>query len=618
MKLRLFRLSQIMMLDKGAIKLVGRAVALVWRSGPIWTTTNALVVLMEALLPLLFLIVLKGIIDTAAAMISESSQDASFADLMWWILIASGISLLQAVVNATRTLAGDAQAQAVTDHVSDLLHAKSIAADLEYYENAEYRDSMHRAQREANYRPRIIVSGLLGLAGSAIGLLTMVGVLFTFHWAVVPILFVASLPDGFLRLKYARQIYGWRRERTHVERLVGYYSRLITETAHAKEVRLFNLGRHFRNKCRDARDKLRQEQLEITVRKSWAEFAGEAWAVLGMFAILTLIGYQAFAGAITIGGLAMYFHALNRARAQSSNFLRNTSQLYENYLFLVDFFRFIDLEPRLRDPKYLKPMPRPMTEGVVFDHVSFRYPSGGDFVLKDICMTIRPGEHVAFVGLNGAGKTTLVKLLCRLYDPSKGKISIDGIDLRELDRWDMRRDISAIMQDYGKYQLSARDNVRFGNLELDEHDDRIPIAAQQAGAHEFIDVLDHGYETFLGTMLQGARELSHGQWQKVALARTILRDAQILILDEPTASLDPQSEHDFFLKFHRIAKGRTTILISHRLFSVTIVDRIYVLNHGRIVEHGTHQELLRRKGFYTRLFEMQARQYGQSTAPQGV
>lgn len=618
MKLRFFKLPEMALLDMGAIKLVGRAAALVWRSGPIWTATNALVVLMEAVLPLLFLFVLKGLIDTASAMMNSSSQDASFGDLMWWIVIASGITLLQAAVGAASTLAGDAQAQAVTDHVADIIHAKSLAADLEYYENAEYRDSMHRAQREASYRPRAIVGTLLGLAGSAIGLLTMVGVLFTFHWAVVPILIVASLPGGYLRLKFARHMYEWRWERTPLERLVGYYGRLITETVFAKEVRLFDLGRHFREKCRDARDELRQERLGFTIRRSWAEFAGDAAAVLGTFSILVLIGYQAFLGAITIGGLAMYFHALNQARGRLGEFLRNTSQLYENYLFLVDFFRFVDLAPKIRDPKHPKPLIRPMTEGIVFEHVSFRYPNAGDFVLKDICMTIRPGEHVAFVGLNGAGKTTLVKLLCRLYDPTEGKISIDGIDLRELDRQDMRRGISAILQDFGKYQLSARDNIWFGNLGLDKYDDRIPIAAQQAGAHDFIEVLDQGYETNLGTMLPGARDLSHGQWQSVALARTILRDAQILILDEPTASLDPQAEQDFFMRFHQLAKDRTTILISHRSLSLTIVDNIFVLDHGRIVEHGPHQELLRRKGLYTHLFEMQARQYGRPSAPQGV
>ena len=598
-----------MVIDPKAMRLVWRAVILVWRSAPIWMAANAFVVLMTALLPLLFLLVLKSLIDSAAAMIESGGDEATLNDLLWWIAAACGIGLIQALNDALGLLAKDAQAQATTDRAADILHEKSIAADLEYYENPDYRDSLHRAQREAGHRPRAIVAGLLGVASNAVGLAAMIGVLFTFHWAAVPILFLASLPGGFLRLRYAREIYGWKRDRTTVERLVGYFSSLITETRFAKEVRLFGLGPYLRRRSRDARDLLRQEKLQISVRKSAAEFAGDACAVIGMFTVLFLIAHQAFIGAITIGGLAMYFHALNRARGQLGNLLMNISQLYEHYLFLVDFFGFVDLKPKLLDPVEPRPVPRPMKTGIVFDHVSFRYPSRGDTVLKDICMEIAPGEHVALVGLNGAGKTTLTKLLARLYDPTEGSISIDGTDLRSFRGQDLRREISVILQDYGKYQLTARQNIWFGDVELDDQDPRIAEAARQAGADETIGTFEKGYDTNLGTMLQGARELSEGQWQRVALSRAILRDAQILILDEPTASMDPRAEQEIFKRFHQLASGRTTILISHRLFSVTIVDRIFVIDHGRIVEQGSHEELLRQRGLYANLFEMQSRQY---------
>jgi ATP-binding cassette subfamily B protein len=505
-----------MMSNNVAIALVRRALVLVWKSGPIWTIASAIILFTQAILPLLFLYVLKVVVDLGAAIVASQSNNVGFGDIVMWLAIASGIGLFQALSSAIGRLVADTQVQAVTDYVSDILHAKSIEVDLEYYENADYRNSLHRAQRDAPYRPPGIVNGLLGLFGSTAGLLVMVGLLFTFHWAAVPILCAASLPTIVLRVKYARKIYDWHRERTPAERSATYFSGLLTDPAYAKELRLFDLGHYFRGQFREVRQELRQQRLRITARRSLAEFAGDASAVLGMFLVLVLLGYQTFTGAITIGGLAMYFAAVNRARTQMSELLMSMSRLYEDYLFLAEFFRFVDIKPRLRDSNSPTPMPRPITKGIVFDHVSFRYPNSGDFVLRDASLTVRSGEHIALVGLNGAGKTTLVKLLCRLYDPTTGMISIDDIDLRNFDRRDLRRQIAAVMQDYAKYQLSARQNVWFGDIGLDANDERIRAAAELAGAHEFIDTLEQGYETFLGTMFKDVQRVTRTERRSVA------------------------------------------------------------------------------------------------------
>jgi ATP-binding cassette subfamily B protein len=283
--------------------------------------------------------------------------------------------------------------------------------------------------------------------------------------------------------------------------------------------------------------------------------------------------------------------------------------LYEDNLFLSDFTRFLQLRPKVVDSVSPRPFPRPLQQGIAFEGVSFRYPGTEMDVLKDISLQIRPGEHVALVGENGSGKTTLVKLLCRLYDPTSGTVRFDGTDLRELRVNDLRDELAVVFQDYARYHLTARENIWLGNVALPPESPRIEEAAHRTGADAVIAALPEGYETQLGRQFEKGAELSIGQWQKVALARAFLRDTQIIVLDEPTAALDPKAEAAVFEQFHALAKGRTAILISHRLSTVRMADRILVMVDGRIAEAGAHAELLERDGVYAELFQTQARPY---------
>jgi ATP-binding cassette subfamily B protein len=289
--------------------------------------------------------------------------------------------------------------------------------------------------------------------------------------------------------------------------------------------------------------------------------------------------------------------------------LTGIATLHENNLFLTNVHEFFALKPKIVEPVKSQPLRRPLERGIIMDNVSFEYPSGGRKILHNINLHIRPGEHIALVGVNGAGKTTLVKLLCRLYDPTEGAIKFDGIDLRDLSLKDLRREIAVVFQDYARYQLTVRENIWLGSIDLPPQDERVVAAAREAGAHEFIGKLKHKYETNLGKWFDDGEELSIGEWQKIALARAFLRDAQIIILDEPTSALDANAEYEIFSKFHRLAKGRTAILISHRLSTVKMVDSIYVLEEGSIVESGTHHQLVHRGGKYASLFETQAQYY---------
>jgi ATP-binding cassette subfamily B protein len=307
--------------------------------------------------------------------------------------------------------------------------------------------------------------------------------------------------------------------------------------------------------------------------------------------------------------MVMYFQAFQRGMSYLQALLGGIADLYENNLFLQNLYDFLDLEPEVRTPENPLPVPIPMTKGITFDEVTFTYPSGPQAVLNGVSLSIEPGEVVALVGANGSGKTTLIKLLCRLYDPSSGRISIDGIDLRQFEIASLRRQISVVFQDFVRYYLTARENIWFGDVDLHESHEKIPIAASQAGAAERIGALPGGYETVLGRWFDGGEELSIGEWQKVSLARSFLRDAQIMVLDEPTSALDAQSECEIIERFRESIMGKTAILISHRFSTVRMADRIFFLENGKIAESGRHRDLMRKRGRYSDFFERQAKWY---------
>ena len=305
----------------------------------------------------------------------------------------------------------------------------------------------------------------------------------------------------------------------------------------------------------------------------------------------------------------MYYQAFQRGQGFLRELLSHLVSLYENSLFLQDFYQFLDLQPRVAPPADPQPLPATWQTGLRLENVSFDYAHSQRSVLKNINLTIDPGETIAIVGANGAGKTTLIKLLCRLYDPTEGKISLDGVDLRDYAPTDLQRQISVLFQDYIQYQLTVQENIWLGNVDLAPTPERIWQAASEAGAKEAIDRLPQGLDTRLGNWFDGGEELSIGQWQKIALARAFLRDARLIILDEPTSALDPKAEAEVFDRFRALVKDRMAIVISHRLSTTKLVDRILVMNEGQLVECGSHDELMQQQGLYARLFTTQAQHY---------
>lgn len=305
----------------------------------------------------------------------------------------------------------------------------------------------------------------------------------------------------------------------------------------------------------------------------------------------------------------MYYQAFQRGQGFLRDMLGGIARVYENNLFLSNLYEFLDYEPKVLEPEHPVSVPQPINQGIKFEHIWFRYPNGDKDVIKDVNIEMQPGEVIALVGENGSGKTTLVKLLCRLHDPLRGQITIDNIDLRNFSKAALRQEISVIFQDFIQYQLSARDNIWIGDIHKPNDDDIIKLSAKSVGAHDVIRGLPSGYDTVLGKMFEHGEELSIGQWQKVALARAFFRDSQIMVLDEPTSAMDPQAEYEIFAKFKELIEDRSAILISHRLSTVRMADRIFVLHDGQIVESGTHDELVNKHGAYANLFEKQAKNY---------
>jgi ATP-binding cassette, subfamily B, bacterial len=585
------------------------AFKLVWQSSPRWMIARAIALLLQGVLPLVSLFLLKLIIDQVASSTAAIDKTVAFQHALLLLLTLGCVMLLSSAVASVAELVNTAQTQRVTDFMQNLLLEKSVAADLEYYENAQYYDTLQRAQQEAPFRPNQILNRVAQILQNGISLVGILGLLVSLYWGLAAILLVAAFPALLVRLKFSKILYQWQRRRTVLDRKAMYLSVMLTHEQYAKEIRLFNLGSLFRTRFRQFRQQIYRENLRITFRRAIASLSAEAFAEILTVGVFIYIAYQTIQGSLKIGDLVLYQQALQRGESALQALLSGLSGLYEDNLFLNNLYEFLNLKPKLRDAEYPKVFPSPVEQGLILDHVSFQYGNTSRQALHDISLTIHPQETIALVGENGSGKTTLVKLLCRLYDPTSGRITVDGVDLQEIAIAELRQQVSVIFQDYAKYHFPAGENIRLGNIQYPSDSIRIEQAARRSGAHEVIADLPNGYETMLGNFFEDGEELSVGQWQKVALARAFLRESQLIVLDEPTSAMDPKAEYEVFQKFRDLTRDQMAVLVTHRLSTVKMADRIYVLDKGRIIEQGSHAELLQLKGTYARLFEVQAQSY---------
>ncbi len=586
-----------------------QAVRLVYNASPRLFFTGVALILVQSLMPIAMLYATKLMIDDITAQLMRDAADRDFSRVLLLIAIVGMITLLETVFTAIAGLVTEAQSGVVSDQIVSTIHDKSTEVDLEYYENAQVYDALHRAQSDAPYRPPRIVASLLRVGQSTVSLLGMVALLATINLWIALIVFAAAVPRLFVRLWSSRVLLAWTKRRSATERLLGWFSLVLTYPLYAKENRLFGLGRLFAARSEATRAALRRERLGLSARRARFDVAAQSVAIVALFAAYALVANDALLGGITIGSLVISFQAFQRAQGYFGDILAQLAALYEDNLFLDNYYRFMALESKVSAPAQPLPVPLPLREGIRFENVSFRYAPNAQDVLRDVTMHIAPGETIALVGENGAGKSTLVKLLCRLYDPTSGRITWDGIDIRQFDPAALRAAISAIFQDFVQYNMTAGENIWMGDISTPPDPARIEAAARKSEAHAVVESLPRGYDTLLGEYFDESRQISIGQWQKIALARAFYRDGQIIILDEPSAALDVTTEAAVFDHFRQIAQGKTALLISHRLSTVRMADRICVLDEGRIVEEGAHDALMAQDGIYAALFRTQAQNY---------
>ncbi len=590
---------------KNALR-IDRALRFVWQAGPGWTVASAVLVVIQGALPLLSLYLLKLIIDS----VSEAmTHGGGFSKVVWYIAFAGGVGLLAALCSFFSEYVKKAQSLTVTDHMFSVLHEKSTSVDLAYYESPKYRDTLHRAQKEGPYRPTSIVNGLILTGQSGASLIAVMWLIVLFNPVLSLVMLAAALPGVLMRFQYSDQIYSWQKKRTEDERRTHYINWMLTGDAHAREFRLFGLGDHFITRFKEIRAVLRSEKLSFEKKRAFGDLVAQSSTTIAVFGSFIYIASRTVQGTITLGDMVMYFQAFQKGLLYLRSFLEGVAGLYEDNLFLLNFYEFLDVQPTIEESEGSNCVPETIQAGFEMTDVTFRYQNCEKNVIDCVNLYIKPGEIVALVGENGSGKSTLVKLLCRLYDPDRGTVFLDGTDIKRFSAKNYRKKISVVFQDYIRYSLTARENISLGDIDNDPGADRLETAAQKAGIKGFIESLHSGFDTPLGRMFKGGEELSVGQWQMTALARAFFRDADLVILDEPASSLDVKSEYEVFNRFKDLVRDKAALIISHRFSTVKMADRICLLKNGKIAEQGNHDELMEMDKGYATLYRKQAGQY---------
>ena len=589
------------------IRYLRQAVRLVWASAPGWTSLQILVLVVQGVLPVAALIMTRQVVDAVGQFLAQGGGPREAQGLIMLLPWVAGVTLVGWLCRAFSAVVADAQSAAVSDHVQGEIQRKSVEIDLAYYETSAYHDQMRMAQSEAMSRPTSIVRNLVQWGAGTLTLGSVVGVLWVSQGMLLPILLLAALPGAVARIWNSRGWHRWRISHNRIERYAGYLHLLLTSLPFAKEIRLNGSGDRLRGQHRELRGQLRQSRLALMRRRAGIELLADLLSAGAMMAGLGLVYLRMRGNGMTMGDLALLYGGFQKGKSAFSGVLGSLAALYEDSLFISHFYRFLGLPRQVCTPASPKPVPRRVEQGIRLEQVSFRYPGMARDVLRGIDLTIRAGEHVALVGENGSGKTTLVKLLCRLYDPTCGRILLDGIDIREFSVEEYRLALGTLFQDFARYQMTVEENVRMGQLAVPAGDGRIGEAIRQAGAAELVAKLPKGCETRLGRLFEDGVELSEGQWQRIALARAFMRDAPVVMLDEPTSALDAKAERELLETVMRIFKGRIAIVVSHRFSTVQAADRIIVLAEGQVVESGTHEQLVAAGAVYSDLFALHSR-----------
>jgi ATP-binding cassette, subfamily B, bacterial len=591
-----------------------RVLRLVWSTNRRLTMALGLLNILQGFLPAISVSITALVVDSVV----QAIRIRSTSPIWLPIGLQLGTTLFSSLLNALSNIIQQLLQEQVSNRVQLDILKKASTLDLAFFENPESYDKIRQAANQSSYQPTSMIAQTFGMGQTLVTLASLIFLLLHLTWWLAVIALIMPIPAFFFSTRFGWRGYQLMRRQSPERRLMSYFTTLMTTDTYNKEIKLFNLSDFFIQKFWGLATKLYQQDKKLTLRRYLTNFGWSNLTSIVNSGIYLYVALQAIAGRITLGGLTLYTQTAMQVGQNFQSFLGSISSTYENTLYVNVLFEFLAYQPRIFSPTTPQPFEHSKeVQGleIEFRNVSFTYP-GKDpetqATLKQVSFTIRAGEAVALVGRNGAGKTTIVKLLTRLYEPDEGEILIGGRNIHEYDLETLRKQIGVIFQDYVNYYLTARENIGVGRVEEIENTELVIQAASKSGANTVIEKLPQNYETTLGRWFKNVQEstqLSGGEWQKIALARAFMRDARILVLDEPTSSLDAQAEYDIFKHFRVLTTHKTAIFVSHRFSTVRLADRIFVLEHGRIIESGGHEELMKLGERYAELFNLQAEAY---------
>ena len=596
---------------------LGRLIAQIWRTSRPMTAASIGLRLIAALQPIAVLYAAKLIVDEVVRLTAVTPPGPALID--WWNAGLLTPVLILLAIEMVLVLANDAIGRAVglVDSILSELHSNQVSVelmghaaklDLMHFESAEYQDRLERARRQAAGR-NALLSQLFGQAQDMITVVTLAAGLFVYAPWLILLLPLSFIPSIWGETRFNTMAYMVSRWRTPERRELEYLRYIGASAETAKEIKLFGLGGFLIGRFKTLAQGIFIENRRIAIMRAGWGAVFSTVSTFAYYAAYAFIVWRTVTGEFSIGDLAFLSGSFLRLNGLFQKILLSFTQIAGQSMYLDDLFSFFEIEPTVLPPAHPKPFPVPIRQGIAFENVGFRYPEADTWVIRNLSFHLRAGETLALVGENGAGKTTIVKLLARLYDPSEGRITVDGVDLKDMAPAEIHAHLGVIFQDFIRYSFTARDNIGVGRVEEQDNQTRIDAAAEQSLADAVIAKLPKGYDQQLGRLFKQGRDLSGGEWQKVAIARSYMRDAELIILDEPTAALDAKAEAEVFSRFKGLASGKTAVIISHRFSTVRMADRILVLEHGKILEAGTHEELLEKSGRYAELFELQAAGY---------
>lgn len=594
----------------GALKNAPRAFSLLWEADPRSTIGLGAITLVGAVLPVSHAWVTKLIIDGVLdALAAKRTPGEGLRAVLPFVLAEFGLILMGSINGQLRQLTDKLISHRLGHLINTRIIRKSLGLEARFFEDAEFYDKMQNARRQSEFRVMALVNGGFLLAQNLLTLASFLALLLAFNPWVALILFGAAIPAFVVQCGYSQLNFRLETWRTPETRSMAYMEQLLTLDTTVKEIKLFGLGEPLLARYAKIFRRIFEEDAALARSRSLKSLLWGLVASLSYYGAYLWILLVTLSGRITLGAMTMYITLFSQSQGTFQGLLDNINSLYENGLFLENLFTFFELKSEVPVLDQKTRPPEDPSRGIEFRGVWFQYPGRKEWAVEDLSLEIGPSEKLALVGENGAGKTTLIKLLLRLYEPTKGAVLFRGVDLRYFSPEELHVRVGAIFQDFVHYHLPLGENIGFGAVEHLEDQARIEAAAAKSGADEVARDLPEGYKAMLGRWFDKGSELSGGQWQKIALARAFMGDREVLVLDEPTAALDAGAEYEIFRRFQELSEGKITLLVSHRFSTVRMADRIAVLKAGKIEELGSHAELLARGGTYAKLFELQAQGY---------